>query len=371
MEKNYYSIDKCKTFLLLLYVIYMLYCGSLNYNNSIMYQERLPFYKELEESRGSRLVVYITGDRMGMETQMGIDALDRLVGHLDSFDNSDRITLFLHSRGGATNAGWSIANLIRSYCKEFEIIVPARAQSAATLLCLGADKIIMTKQASLGPIDPSVNSPLNPPIEGAPPQIRQSVSVESIKGFVQLAKEEFEIKDADNMTQILTVLSNKVHPLVLGEVFRARTQIRMLARSLLEKQFKNPKSSKNKIDKIVSFLCSDSGSHDYTINRIEAKNNLGLKIEDPKPELYTLIMKIYSDIVAELELSTPFNPAVVLSDSESKQYSVRRALIETTSNGTDVFVSEGTLRKQNIQTPSGIIPAFQDNRTFEGWRKEQ
>ena len=74
MEKNYYSIDKCKTFLLLLYVIYMLYCGSLNYNNSIMYQERLPFYKELEESRGSRLVVYITGDRMGMETQMGIDA---------------------------------------------------------------------------------------------------------------------------------------------------------------------------------------------------------------------------------------------------------------------------------------------------------
>ena len=32
------------------------------------------------------------------------------------------------------------------------------------MMSIGADKIVMTKQAVLGPIDPSVNSPLNPQV---------------------------------------------------------------------------------------------------------------------------------------------------------------------------------------------------------------
>lgn len=335
-----------------------------------MFKDRIEDYKRLEETRGSQLIVYITGDRVGMGTQMGSDVLDRFVGHLDSMDNPSKISLLLHSRGGLTSVGWSIANLIRSFCNEFEVIIPSRAHSAATLLSLGADKIIMTKQATLGPIDPSVNTQLNPSIEGQPPQIRYPISVESIKGFVELAKEEFQIKGSDQMTQILTALVNKVHPVVLGDVFRALTQIRMLAKNLLEKQFKNTKENKDKIGNIVKFLCSESGSHDYTINRDEGKN-LGLNIESPDTDFYILIMKIYNNIAAELELSIPFNPAVILSESNSKNYSIRRALIETISNGVDVFVSEGTLNKQNIPGPGGsLMPAFQDNRTFEGWRKE-
>jgi len=335
-----------------------------------MYQNRIEEYKRLEHLRDSKLILYVTGDRLGMETQMGGDVLDRLVSHLDNIGNPRKITLLLHSRGGSTSVGWSIANLIRSFCEEFEVIIPSRAHSAATLLSLGADKIIMTRQATLGPIDPSVNSPLNPPIEGQPPQMRYPVSVESIKGFVQLAKDEFNIKGSDDMTRILEVLANKVHPIVLGDVFRALTQIRMLAKNLLEKQFKETKENKDKIAKIVKFLCSESGSHDYTINRDEAKS-LGLNIETPDEELYSVIMKIYSDMAEELELSIPFNPAVILSQEATKEYSLRRALIETVSSSTDVFVSEGILSKQMVQTPNGIIPAFQDNRTFEGWRKEQ
>jgi hypothetical protein len=196
------------------------------------------------------------------------------------------------------------------------------------------------------------------------------VSVESIKGFVQLAKEEFDIKDSGNMTQILTVLSNKVHPIVLGDVFRALTQIRMLAKNLLVKQFKDTEENKDKIDNIVKFLCSESGSHDYTINRTEAKNNLGLNIEEPKPEFYKLIMKIYKDIANELEIKNPFIPAVILSDNDSQEYICKRAIIESTSDSPDVFVSEGILKKQNLSTPHGIIPSIQDNRKKEGWIKE-
>jgi hypothetical protein len=54
-----------------------------------------------------------------------------------------------------------------------------------TLLCLGADSIIMTKQAVLGPIDPSVHTPLNPQIPGAAHNAKVPVSVESINGFIK------------------------------------------------------------------------------------------------------------------------------------------------------------------------------------------
>ena len=57
----------------------------------------------------------------------------------------------------------TIANMIRLFCDEFEVIVPSKAHSTATLICLGADRVVMTKQATLGPIDPGINDPPNPP----------------------------------------------------------------------------------------------------------------------------------------------------------------------------------------------------------------
>ena len=53
-----------------------------------------------------------------------------------------------------------------------------------------------------------------------------SVSVEAIKGFIELAKDELKIKESDGMTPVLLALADKIHPLVLGEVYRARSQIK-------------------------------------------------------------------------------------------------------------------------------------------------
>jgi ClpP class serine protease len=69
--------------------------------------------------------------------------------------------LYLYTRGGNTLAAWTLVNLIRNFCKDFEVIVPFNCHSAGTLISLGANRIVMTKQATLGPIDPSVNGPLN------------------------------------------------------------------------------------------------------------------------------------------------------------------------------------------------------------------
>ena len=333
-----------------------------------MFTDRKELYKELETRRDSKLLVYVTSDKPGMEARMHPEVIDKFVRHLDLFENKRKITLFLHSRGGDTSAGWSIATLIRSFCDDFEVIVPMRAHSAATLLCLGAKRIVMTKQATIGPIDQTITTPLNPLIPNAGPNAWYGVSVEAIKGFVQLAKEEFKITNSHDMAQVLASLTGHVHPLVLGEVFRARAHIRMLATNLLSEQI--GKFKRRKIDQIVRFLCSDSGSHSYTINRTEARQRLGLNIETPDDSLYSLISAIYSNIAEEMSLEEQFSPPALVGAGTSADYSFRRALIESVAAGTDVFVSEGSVLKTGQPTPTGIIPVYQDTRMYEGWRRE-
>ena len=258
-------------------------------------------------------------------------------------------------------------NLIRQFCDDFEIIVPGKARSTGTLMCLGANRIIMTKQATLGPIDPSVNTPLNPTVPNAGPQARVPVSVEAIKGFLELAKHELKLKDDKALADIFNVLADKVHPLVLGEVYRAIGQIQMLARKLLINQVKD----KSKVEKIISFLCSESGSHDYTINRREAANELGLNIEKPSQALYELINNTYISIREELELRKTLNADSYIGNEAVKPYIIKRTLVESLAGGTDCFVSEGQFARVNIPTmPQNPIPqiAIQDQRIFEGWK---
>ncbi|MFA6711783.1 MAG: serine protease [Candidatus Caldatribacteriota bacterium] len=325
-----------------------------------MFKDRLVYYKQLEKMTESVLLVYFTGDRPGFQTQMGQDVYDLFVDQLEAIGKVNRISLFLYSRGGDTNVAWSLCNLIRSYCNELYVIIPSRAHSAATLLSLGADKIYMTKQATLSPIDPSINTPLNP--SGPNTNEKLPVSVESIKGFIQLAKEELGIIGSEESAEVLAILAKEIHPLVLGDVFRARSHIRMLARKLLEIHFK---ANTEIIEKISNFLCSDSWNHHYSINRKEAKESLGLIIEIPNDEMYSLIKLIYDDISAELLLRESFNPAAILGDKDQVLYSFKRALLETMAFGQYSFITKGKIDK--IVSENEMAIQIHENRYFEDW----
>jgi Serine dehydrogenase proteinase len=121
----------------------------------------------------------------------------------DAIGDTDRLSLILYTQGGNTAAAWRLANLLRMYCKDLEIIVPMKAHSAGTLISLGANRIIMTKQATLGPIHPSINTMLNPQIPGAAPQAKAPVSVEAVMGYLEAARDNLKITDASALAQIL------------------------------------------------------------------------------------------------------------------------------------------------------------------------
>lgn len=327
-----------------------------------MYEDRVEYYEELQERTESTVLVYFMGDRPGFATQMGQDVYDLFVDHLEAIGKVKKISLFLYSRGGDINIAWSLCNLIRSYCEEFIVIIPNRAHSAATLLSLGADKIYMTKQATLSPVDPSVSMPLNPVNPHSEEKTPIPINVESIKGVIQLAKEELGIIGSEDSTEVFKILSDKIHPIVLGDVFRARSHIRMLARKLLEKHFGENTEA---IEKITNFLCSDSWNHNYTINRKEAKDSLGLNIFKPDEELYKIIKFIYDDISEELELRKHFNPVQIVKDKETALYETKGAIIESIFHGQDSFVTRGVITKIDLGNGKGV--QIQDSKYFGNW----
>ena len=87
---------------------------------------------------------------------IGDEDVDMLEGMLRSLDLTNGVAVMINSPGGSGLAAERMINLLRSYSgtDEYWAIVPAKAKSAATMVCLGASKILMGPASELGPIDP-------------------------------------------------------------------------------------------------------------------------------------------------------------------------------------------------------------------------
>src|SRR4030043_45737 len=80
---------------------------------------------------------------------------------LRSTAGADEGYLIINSPGGDGNVAEKMIVMCRQrFTKSFKVIVPNFAKSAATMIALGTDKILMGYLAELGPIDPQVGNPL-------------------------------------------------------------------------------------------------------------------------------------------------------------------------------------------------------------------
>lgn len=330
-----------------------------------VFADRVPLYIQLEAARGSKVLLYATSERPGMEAQIAPDVIDFFVDHLDAMWPTPKISLVLHTCGGDTAAAWQLVNLLRTFCDDLEVIIPSKALSAGTLISLGANRIVMTKQASLGPIDPSLNGPLNPQIPGGGPNHRAPVSVEAVQGFLDVVQEQLKVTDAAALVMVWNKLAEQIHPIVLGQIFRTRSQIRTLAKRLLAYQG----VEEDRREGIISFLCSESGSHDHTINRREALA-MGLAIDKPSEELYAILKQMHDSVAESLKSRVPYSPDTELAGRQTCNYECSRVLIESVTHGSHQFVSRGTISRLQINGPNGLPQVgIQDVRTFEGWDK--
>jgi len=331
-----------------------------------MLDQRKALYRQIETARDSRVIAYITGDRPNREAQIAKDAVDHFGNLLDDLHAPSKISLFLYTRGGDTLAAWSVVNLLREFCSELEVLIPSKCTSAGTLIALGADRIVMAKQAYLGPIDPSVNGPLNPQLPGGPPNARYPLSVEDVAGYMDLARDEGGLS-VDGLATVFSKLAHEVHPLALGQVKRARGQIQALAKKLLTKHM----SETETIERIVNILCTDAGSHDYAIYRAEARRELGLNIETPSQQLYEWMKSVLLDVRSEMELDVPFSPVTLATSAgaapQNVSYTCPRVFVETADDGAYHYTTSGTI--SSLVDPNTQQVMIRDEVKSDGWRK--
>lgn len=265
--------------------------------------------EKLQAARGNRLmIVYVTSTRPGHEIQIGDDAFRLIYEHLEAGRTlaENGIDLFIHSNGGSGTVPWRIISLIRQYSTDVAVLVPHHAFSAATLIALGASKIVMHKMGCLGPIDPSVANIFNPPNPLNPGQLA-AISVEDVTAFFKFVKDDVGITHEDELVQALTALTEKIHPLAIGNVQRQNNQSRMIARKLLLLHM--TESEQHEIETLIDNLKSNLFFHGHPINREEAKKDLKLKVDLPTDGVESLMWDLYLEYEKDLCLNEPFNIA--------------------------------------------------------------
>jgi len=273
-------------------------------------EQRTPILEALEAARSSSVICYLTGVRRGVDSQISGDAIRVFFDHLEKLGARPvpQIDLFLVSNGGESTVPWRLIALLREFGQRINVLLPYRAYSAATLVALGADEIVMHPFAEMGPIDPTVANQFNPTDQRGN---YLGISVEDVKAYVNFINTTAGINHEEEVIKAIEILAEKVHPLALGNVERFISQSRMIARKLLLTHF-GPDET-HKIDEIVEHMASKLFFHGHPINRKEAKKDLNLKVVEPAPQIETKMWELYKDFEVDFENEIEYNPAAELN----------------------------------------------------------
>ena len=336
--------------------------------------ERKELIKQIQEKRGgSRLICCLTSDRDNAQGQIAKDFLFRFFQHLRTTPKVDKLDVLLFTLGGDTLAAHALARLVRQFGKTVGVLVPHMCLSGGTLFALGADEIVMTRLAVLSAIDPSIVGMLNPtfevaagaaPVPGAIPgqKVPVPVAVESVAGFKKLVREEWRL-DEEGTAAAFRLLSEKVNPLLLGDLQRSKEQIVRLATGLMKLHVK-PMDA-DKISNIVEMLATGLGSHDYLIGASEARDEIKLHVAKENSDLEDLILRLYEDFAKEMELGTPFDLAGELQKLQAPRQGQAQAPV---SKVLKIVMIESADKTDVWEREFALIPPNQVQVRRNHWR---
>jgi len=219
-----------------------------------------------------------------------------LYGILQSIGKVDRLSFFIKSDGGFGQASLRMVNLLRQFVGELTVLVPLECASAATMLALGADKILMGPLAHLSAVDTSLTHDLSP-IDRDNNRVR--VSQDELHRVVRLWQGEAG-HEAANPYQ---ALFGHVHPLVIGAVDRASALSTRLCVDILSYHMKD----EEKAAEISNILNAGYPSHSYPITLRDARH-IGLNAEPLNETVNRLLLEL-NEIYSEMgqRASTDFD----------------------------------------------------------------
>jgi len=220
------------------------------------------------------------------------------------------VDVILHSPGGSAEATESIVCMLREHFDNIRFIVPNMAKSAATMLALSGDEILMDDRSELGPIDPQIQ------INGnfVPAQTL-------IDGFEEAKKAILEV-GTDILPAYLPLL-NKYDLHILQICENAKKLSEELVKDWLTKyMFKGDEKAAEKADGIAKNLADHKKylSHGRPIGINEAKK-IGIKVTDLRDnhDLRTKVWELY----CVLEILLDRSPIIKLYENSNGVFLVK------------------------------------------------
>lgn len=275
------------------------------------YQERAQLFQQIEQLRERPLVAYVTSIRPGLSGQMAGDAIRPVIDQLELIPkDKKKIDFLIISNGGDPITAMRIVSLLRERFDEVSVLLPYVAYSAATILSLGADEIVMHPYSNLGPVDPQLDV-LHKNAEGQTEKIQ--FGSEDIVNFIEFIKKDVGISDQQHLIASIKPLIDQVGSLSIGNAKRGQRLSLSLSERMLSSHIDDP----SKVSTIAKALNSSYYHHGYAAGRKEAKS-IGLPITEPDTNLEDLLWKVWLDYELEMKCGSEFNVIrEILDDSKS------------------------------------------------------
>ncbi|MBI2018631.1 hypothetical protein HYS96_02885 [Candidatus Daviesbacteria bacterium] len=249
-------------------------------NSDPIIRQRL--MRRLVEKTGRHVISYVSSNAPLPQAFINDWDAEIIENILKSYGSKfEKIDLILHSGGGFAESAERIVNSMYSYCKDFRVIIPTQAKSAATIVAMGSSKILMSDTSEIGSIDP---------------QLPNGIAAQSvIKAYEELMQTIEEKQQDGKPYEAELVLINKIDPVLLRECRKYMDLAQDIASKLLNKKMRSKRNPIN-VDEIGMNFLDDSRtfSHGRLIGW-EAAKDLGLKIKyiDKNDEIWKLVWEIY------------------------------------------------------------------------------
>lgn len=270
---------------------------------------RKALYAKIEKMRKRPLIVYVTSQRRNSSGTMGYDVVPEFCDQVNALPKTaTSVDVMIVSTGGDPMVAWRAISMLRERVNKISVLIPSCAYSAATLLTLGADEIVMHTCGNLGPVDPQISGQHKNP-DGSTSHFH--FGTEDLTAFLDFAKKRVGITDQACLLESFKMFATDVGATAIGIAARSGSLSQKLGIKMLQTHLHGSDSKESQ--SIVDKLNKEFFNHGYPVSKTEAKE-IGLPVAKGDAKLEQAIWDVWLEIEKDLKMRVPFNPMEVFSD---------------------------------------------------------
>ncbi len=221
------------------------------------------------QSHTKRKLIVYEANLWSDRSPIGEDDIQPFADLLIRLSPGQDLDLLLHSPGGDIDAAEKIVYMCREVASGFRVIVPEYAKSAATLIALASDEVVMGLTSELGPIDAQLTGP-------GPGGARFQTSAQSFIDEFDRMKQE--VQDTGTLSPAYYPLLDGLNLGFMGMCRNLMARSKKFAQKWLEKHML--KDQLDKAAELAADLCNVKKwlGHGVVIDANEAAS-LGIKVK--------------------------------------------------------------------------------------------